>query len=191
MIIDLDYDDVDNSTVLSKWCHNANYTHCMLMANNIAAFEDNFCKVHSEVIGIKPNYYEFGIRLGLPPREMDAVQKAFRQDISQAFIEVLQIFLKHRYNIQEHGPPTWRKLVEAVDNPAGGNNHALAKKIAKVHPVNEGGGKDQPQVTKHHPSVPEEIPIDETTNAMVETSADYLKGSWQLVYVYSDDTFIL
>ena len=128
---------------------------------NIAAFEDNFCKVHSEVIDIKANYYEFGIRLGLPPREMNAVQKAFRQDLSQAFMEVLQIFLKHRYNIQEYGPPTWRKLVEAVDSDAGGNNHALAKKIAKNHPL----------LTKSHPSAPEETPVSEATNTVVETKA--------------------
>jgi hypothetical protein len=95
--------------------------------------------VYSEVVGIQSNYYQFGIQLGLPLREIEAVQKAFRQDIPQAFTEVLQIFLKHRYNIQEYGPPTWRKLVEAVDSPAGGNNHALAKKIAEHHPVNKGG----------------------------------------------------
>jgi hypothetical protein len=122
--------------------------HYNVLVANIAAFEDNFCKVYKEVIDIKPNYYEFGILLGLPPQEMNAVQKAFRQDIPQAFIEVLQIFLKHRYNIQEYGPPTWRKLVEAVDSPAGGNNHALAKKIAEHHPVNEGGGNDQPKMAE-------------------------------------------
>ena len=127
--------------------------------------------MHSEVIGIKPNYYEFGIQLGLPLQEMDAIQKAFRQDITQAFIEVLQIFLKHRYNIQEHGPPTWRKLVEAVDSRAGGNNHSLAKKIAKHHPINMGRGKDQPQVTISHPLAPEEIPVSEMANVVIGTMA--------------------
>ena len=152
------------------------------MANNIAAFEDSFCKVHSEVIGIKANYYEFGIQLGLPLREIDSVRKAFREDISQAFIEVLQIFLKHRYNIQEHGPPTWRKLVEAVDSRAGGNNHSLAKKIAKDHPVNKGGENDQPQVTVNYPLESEETPVDETTKAMLESilSANRHKGNSQV-----------
>ena len=107
---------------------------------------------------------------------MDTVQKAFRQDIPQAFTEVLKIFLKHRYNTQKYGPPTWRKLVEAVDSPAGGNNHALAKKIAKDH---LGGGSDHAQVTKHHPLAPEETPVDETTINV--TSANHSKGtySWQ------------
>ena len=115
---------------------------------------------------------------------MDAVQKAFRQDIPQAFTEVLKVFLNHRYNVEKYGPPTWRKLVEAVDSPAGGNNHALAKKIAKDHPVNNGRGKDQP---KHHPS---ETLVDETTKAMVESSANRPEGSYQLsgtVYAYSNN----
>ena len=117
---------------------------------------------------MQSSYYQFGIELGLPLREMDAVQKAFRQDIPQTFTEVLKIFLEHRYNIQKYGPPTWRKLVEAVDSPAGGNNHVLAKKIAEHHPVNKGRGNDQVQVTKQ-PLAPEETPVSKTTNVMVET----------------------
>ena len=144
----------------------------------MAAVEDDFREVYREVVSIQSHYYQFGIELGLPLREMDAVQKAFRQDIPQAFTEVLKIFLKHRYNIEKYGPPTWRKLVEAVDSPAGGNSHALAKKIAEHY---KGGGNDQPQVIKHHPSAPEETPIGETTNAIVETSANRPKGTWQLL----------
>jgi hypothetical protein len=41
------------------------------------------------------------------------------------------------YDIERHGPPSWRKLVEAVDNPAGGSDHALALKIAKEHTKSE------------------------------------------------------
>ena len=73
--------------------------------------------------------------------------------------------------------------MEAVDSPAGGDNHSLAKKIAKDHPVNNGRGKDQP---KHHPS---ETPVGETTKAMVESSANHPEGSCQLsgtVYAYSN-----
>ena len=46
---------------------------------------------------------------------------------------MLLVWLRHSYNIDKHGPPTWRRLVEAVDNDAGGNNRALAKKIASNH----------------------------------------------------------
>ena len=70
--------------------------------------------------------------------------------------------------------------MEAVDSPAGGNNHALAKKIAEHHPVNKGGGNIRAQVTTYHLSAHEGTPVDETTNGMVETSVDHPEGSWQL-----------
>ena len=44
-------------------------------------------------------------------------------------------WLQGSYNVQKFGPPTWRMLVKAVDSPAGGNDHNLAKKIASNHPV--------------------------------------------------------
>ena len=99
------------------------------------ADEDNFRDVFREVVNLQANYYQFGIELGLPPRELEAIRTAFYQNISQAFTEVLLVWLKHRYNVEKHGPPTWQRLVEAVDSPAGGNNHAVAKTIASRHPT--------------------------------------------------------
>ena len=37
------------------------------------------------------------------------------------------------YNVDRFGPPTWRKLVEIVEDPAAGNNKALADEIARKH----------------------------------------------------------
>ena len=36
--------------------------------------------------------------------------------------------------VERFGKPTWRKLVKAVEEHAGGNNRALAEKIACNHP---------------------------------------------------------
>ena len=91
--------------------------------------------MYREAIDIRADYKQFGIELGLPLREMDAVRKQHQHDIPQAFTEVLVTWLKQSYNVEKYGPPTWRKLVEAVDHPAGGNNHSLAKTIAERHPV--------------------------------------------------------
>ena len=117
--------------------------------------------MYREVVNIQSSYYQFGIELGLPLREMDVVKKEFQHDIVQAFTEVLRIWLRHRYNVEKYGAPTWRRLVEAVDNPAGGNNHALAKIVAQHYPVKE---VDSPasgemyavplvkSIPEHHPS---------------------------------------
>ena len=68
-------------------------------------------------------------------QELSKIKKGFPSDLEQAFTEMLLVWLRHSYNIDKHGPPTWRRLVEAVDNDAGGNNRALAKKIASNHPA--------------------------------------------------------
>lgn len=86
------------------------------------------------MVALKASYYQFGIALRLSIRELDTIRKAFGQDVDQAFTEMLLAWLKHRYDVERFGPPTWRRLVEAANNPAGGNNHALAKKIANNHP---------------------------------------------------------
>ena len=73
--------------------------------------------------------------LGLPVQEMKKIKKGCAQDLDDAYTEMLLVWLKHSYKVERYGPPTWRRLVEVVDDPAGGNNHALAKKIASNHPT--------------------------------------------------------
>ena len=139
--------------------------------------EDDFREVYREIVNIQCNYYQFGIELGLRFRDMEAIKKAFPQDITQAFTEVLGVWLRHSYDVKKYGPPTWRRLVEAVDSPAGGNNHALAKKMAEHHPA-RGGGNGHTQVAENHPSAPEETPIGENTHAMAEAiPKHHRKGS--------------
>lgn len=81
------------------------------------------------------NYFNLGIEFGLPIQELSKIKKGFPHELDQAFSEMLQVWLKHSYNVERYGPPTWRRLVEAVDSEGGGNNHALAKKIASNHPI--------------------------------------------------------
>ena len=127
-----------------------------------------------EAVSIQSRYYQFGTELGLPLREMETIQKTFQLDIAQAFSTVLTRWLRHSYDVKKYGPPTWRRLVEAVDSPAGGNNHALAKKIAEHHPV-KGSQNDHAQVTKNHSSTPEETTtsIGENSHVMVEAIAEH------------------
>ena len=80
---------------------------------------------------ISSQYFDFGIALGIPPDYLGDI----REEPRRALSNVLQAWFKQNYNTEKHGLPTWRKLVEAMDNPAGGNNHALAKTIASEHPI--------------------------------------------------------
>ena len=40
--------------------------------------------------------------------------------------------------VGKFGKPTWRRLVEAVEDKVGGNNPALAENIAREHPAAPG-----------------------------------------------------
>ena len=51
-----------------------------------------------------------------------------------SYFDVLFFSLLLHNQVKRFGNPTWRKLVKAVDDPVGGNNHALALKIAAEHP---------------------------------------------------------
>ena len=79
---------------------------------------------------LKTCYHELGIELGLPPQELTAIQD---KTVGNPLSGVLLAWLNQRYDTERYGVPTWRRLVEAVDNPAGGNNHELAKTIASKH----------------------------------------------------------
>ena len=69
--------------------------------------------------------------LGLRPSDLDAIHRG--NDLDRAFTTIILMWLRQNYDVHKHGPPTWRNLVEAVDDPAGGNNHALAMSIADKH----------------------------------------------------------
>ena len=44
------------------------------------------------------------------------------------------LWLQREYDVQQCGPPSWRALVEAVADPAGGNDTDLAESIAEKYP---------------------------------------------------------
>ena len=90
---------------------------------------DNYGQVSKEIATLKAKYYELGTLLGLPTPELNAIERENVRDITRAFRQVIQLWLTGR----GHRERTWRKLVEAVDHPAGGRDHVLAKRIAQGH----------------------------------------------------------
>ena len=89
-----------------------------------------------EIVRVKANYKAFGMILGLGYAQLENIQKTplCIIDIGTALTEVVLAWLQQKYNTARFGLPTWRKLVEAVDSEAGGNDHTLAKEIAAHHP---------------------------------------------------------
>lgn len=93
--------------------------------------------VISEIIMVKARSLAIGRALGLPVGELDSIRSS-SQDHELQLNDVLCVWLRQRYNVGRFGAPTWQKLVEAIDDPAGANDHRLAKIIAQHHPVATG-----------------------------------------------------
>ena len=71
--------------------------------------------------------------LGLRPAIADTIAATCCGNPKQCLQEVMIKWLRKTYDVDRHGPPTWRTLVKAVSDKAGGDNPALAEGIAKEH----------------------------------------------------------
>ena len=83
-------------------------------------------------MSIKANSYQLGVELGLPAGELDVIRKDHHA-VDQAFSEVILRWLRQQYNVARFGHPSWKRLIESVGSPIGGNNPALAVEIATSH----------------------------------------------------------
>ena len=54
-------------------------------------------------------------------------------NICDLYSYALHIVVSSNLQVKRFGKPTWRKLVEAVEDKVGGNNPALAQRIAGEH----------------------------------------------------------
>ena len=113
-------------------CHVLNSLTFIPKSTHVAA-EDDFYDVYHELENIKARYFQLGIELRIPLGKLEAIRKTHSQDVEQALTQVLLLWLRQQYNVGKFGHPTWQRLREAVDSPAGGENHALAERIAKKY----------------------------------------------------------
>ena len=102
------------------------------MLFHFSSDESDLNDVWQQAASIKYNYYQLGVALGLPAAELDSIRAVSYHNVDQACCAVLLVWLKQRYDVGRHGPPTWRRLVEAVDSSS---NPALAVAIASRHPT--------------------------------------------------------
>lgn len=79
------------------------------------------------VSSIAGHYSPFLRVLGLPESQLSEIKVDCRDNphLQKGIICMLQ----ENFSFDKHGPLTWRRLVLAVADMAGGNNHTLARKI--------------------------------------------------------------
>ena len=96
--------------------------------------EEETLTVYREVVGLAGNWSNMCLVLGLLPSDQRAIEAAHPGHPHDCLLAVVVKWLQKSYNYKRFGSPTWRMLVEAVGDPAGGNNVTLAETIAKKHP---------------------------------------------------------
>ena len=92
--------------------------------------EDDLFDVIKDLTPVAARWKAIGIALRLKPGELNSINSG-RPD--ECLGEVIENWLMRNYNVDRFGLPTWRKLVEVVEDPAAGNNKALADEIARKH----------------------------------------------------------
>ena len=99
--------------------------------------DDNLFEVYKEVITLAPRWSDICCALNLPILHEETIRNETKcDDCKRCLRMVLTKWLQKSYNYEKCGHPTWRMLVKAVDDPAGGNNTALAETVAKKHTGN-------------------------------------------------------
>ena len=89
--------------------------------------------VLNELNPVLAKWNSIGIALRLKPDILDVIQACNRGDPRSCLTSVVKEWLKRNYDVRKCCEPTWRWLVKAVGEPAGGANMALARDMAGRH----------------------------------------------------------
>ena len=105
--------------------------HTYVYVYVIADIDDLF-EVQCDLLDVAHKWKGLGKALRLRPSVLNRIE-ADRPDVNSRLEEVLTEWLQQAYNTDRFGLPSWNLLVAAVAHPAGGNDHALARRIAEKH----------------------------------------------------------
>ena len=87
--------------------------------------EKETLKVYREMISLAARWSGMCLALGLLPSDQSTIETAYCGNPHDCLRAVVVKWLQKGYDFEQYGPPTWRMLVEAVGDPAGGNNILL------------------------------------------------------------------
>ena len=83
------------------------------------------------LLPVADKWKNIGLALRLTPDSLNTI--GAKENVTDRLLDVLYQWLKKTYNVKLFGEPSWKLIVKAVSDPAGGNDHALAEKIAQKH----------------------------------------------------------
>ena len=94
---------------------------------------DDLAAARRELKDVEVYWKGIGLELGIRVLRLDAIETE-ATDCMERLTKMLTMWLKLDYSFEKHQRPSWRRLVEAVAQPTGGENCGLAMEIAKRHP---------------------------------------------------------
>ena len=108
---------------------------CVLQTTPLGPGEDDLADVMEAVLELAAEWESLGTALRITPTELGTLSSKNLPDPKKCLRGVLLAWLQQRYDTKKFGQPSWRMLCKAVHKPVGGNNPALARKIAEEHSV--------------------------------------------------------
>ena len=90
-------------------------------------------EVLGAVIDLQGKWTDILAGLRLPPSLQSTIKAEHSTNTRSCLQAVLLAWLSKSYDVEKHGPPSWRTLVKAVADPIGGADVARALKIAEKH----------------------------------------------------------
>ena len=111
--------------------------------------EEDTYDVYEEVITMAGSWEQMAAGLRLPPPKKSLIATKHSNNPEKCLLAVVEEWLKGVCNVQKYGHPSWRLLVQAVADPIGGANPALAHSIAAKHLGNHHLQATEPLVLSH------------------------------------------
>ena len=99
---------------------------------------DSLFDVEAEVIDIASRWEHFGRALHISPARLSIIKAESGSTPESCLSSTLSDFLKKNYEWKKYGEPSWRLIVTAIAHKAGGQDEALALRIAKEHFTSSG-----------------------------------------------------
>ena len=88
--------------------------------------------MYREILDLAGRWQDMCFALGLHRLEGE-IAAMYPGNPKGCLREVIVRWLRKVHNVNRYGPPTWKTLVKAVGDEAGGENPALAERIANNH----------------------------------------------------------
>ena len=101
------------------------------MLSNLCIGEQDLHDILTTAIEVAARWKYIGDMFQLSPGTLDTIEIPNHYRPDNCLREVTLKWL--RRSGTSHSPPTWRRVVEVVGSPTGGNNPQLARRIASQH----------------------------------------------------------